>query len=82
MLEIKEETFKLKIFGEEVEIPYPSGDSVDSLNEKISESEHKGRELRLMREFFADLGIKEEVLKKLQLPHYNQIFSALMPKKN
>ena len=82
MLEIIEETFTLKLFGEEVTLPYPSGDSVDCLNEKLNSGEYKGKELKLMREFFAQLGVEEKHLQKIQLPHYNKIFASLMPKKN
>lgn len=82
MIELKLETMKLKIAGEEYEMTLPYGDSVDALNEKLQKDENKGRELRLMREFFVEHGLPEDVCKKLQLPHYNQIMSGMMPKES
>lgn len=81
MIEIKEETFTLKLFGEAKEIAYPTGDSVEELNEKLSTAD-KGKELKVMREFFATLGLEEKDLKRLQLPHFMQIMKGLTPKKN
>lgn len=82
MLEIKEEKFKFSCFGEEVEISYPTGDQVDATNEKLQDKESKGKELKVMRSLFIELGMKEEHVKKLHIDHYNKIFEALIQKKS
>jgi hypothetical protein len=80
MLEIKEEIFELKVFGEVISLPYPSGFAVEKLIEKMGED--KGKELKIMREFFASIGMQDEILNRLQIQHYNLILESILPKKN
>lgn len=72
----------LEIGGVDYEINAPYGDSIDRLNESLELEENKGREFKIMREFFQELGLKEEALRLLQLPHYKKIIQGLMPKKD
>lgn len=81
VLELEFETMTLKIQGKEHTVNLPYGESVDKLNEDLQKEENKGKELRLMKEFFIEQGLPEDVAKKLQLPHYDKIMQAMMPKK-
>lgn len=82
MLEINEDKFKLKAFSEELEIRFPTGDQIDNANEKLQDSNHKGQELKVMRQLFLDLGLREDIVSRLQIDHYNKIFEALVQKKS
>lgn len=81
-IELVEDTFTLKAFGEELTLTYPTGDAVDKMNEELGLPDNKGREIKVMRSFFKGLGMPEEVLAKLQINHYQQIIKGFTPKKD
>lgn len=81
MLEIVSEKYELKIGGEVYSMDYPYADAFDSLIEKSQDQDNKGKELKMMRDFFLSHGLDEKAVSKLQIQHYNQIFESMMPKK-
>lgn len=82
MLKIVSEKYKLDINGTVYEMDFPYADDFDALIEKTQMEENEKNSLKLMRAFFSKHGLPEDVLKVLQIQHYNLIFESMMPKKN
>jgi hypothetical protein len=80
VIELELETKTIRIAGTDYIISVPYGDSIDQFNKKVNEDEGNTGEFGLIREFFEGLGLPEEALKQLQLPHYKKIMAGLMPK--
>lgn len=85
-IELEIEKIEIKIAGKAYQMDMPYGDSFDELHEKLKEEDKKEleerRDLKILREFFAKLGLEEEALKKLQVQHYKKIIEGIAPKKD
>lgn len=79
--EIAEVKYSMTLYGEKIEIDAPSAEDSFTYQDnctKIIKGELKVSEYDLSKEFLLKVGMKEELIKKMTLPHMIKLINSVI----
>lgn len=80
MLEFKKRELKLKLYGEEFSVAFPSVAQVEAYQDKMKSEEDK-TEFDLAQDFLEDLGMPREKTKQMHMEDFKELINVLLGQK-